>query len=100
MARSQETEKPGAWPAFAERFGLGDWWRSLASDEGSMRVEELREGDTIIVRAELPGVDQAGWKRLKFGRPGTSSMRKRTRLSNSARAAGPPAASRSSLRRC
>jgi HSP20 family protein len=33
------------------RFFEGDW------DASSLRVEEFRDGDTMVVRAELPGVD-------------------------------------------
>jgi HSP20 family protein len=34
------------------RFFEGDW-----EGRGWLRVEELREGDTMVIRAELPGID-------------------------------------------
>ena len=39
------------WPDLFRRFVDTDW------DAGWLRVEELREGDELIVRAELPGID-------------------------------------------
>ncbi len=44
------------WPM----FGLPERWRRFfdADDmEGWMRVEEFHDGDTLVVRAELPGID-------------------------------------------
>jgi HSP20 family protein len=44
------------WPM----FGLPERWRrffDVDEMEGWMRVEEFREGDTLVVRAELPGID-------------------------------------------
>lgn len=38
---------PRAWP---------DLWRSM-TDEGLLRVEEFTEGDALVVRAEMPGID-------------------------------------------
>jgi HSP20 family protein len=46
-----------------ERFGLDvpEIWRRMFENDleagGWLRVEELREGDAYIVRAELPGID-------------------------------------------
>lgn len=42
---------------FPRRFF--DWpepWRDLLAEEG-MRVEEFQEGDTLVVRVEMPGLD-------------------------------------------
>jgi HSP20 family protein len=44
------------WPT----FGLPERWRrffDVDDMEGWMRVEEFRDGDTLVVRAELPGID-------------------------------------------
>jgi HSP20 family protein len=53
------------WPEWMERFlsarspsrwldlpGFGEW-----VERAAMRVEEYREDDTLVVRAELPGID-------------------------------------------
>jgi HSP20 family protein len=46
-----------------ERFGLDvpDIWRRMFENDlesgGWLRVEEFRDGDEFVVRAELPGVD-------------------------------------------
>jgi HSP20 family protein len=46
-----------------ERFGLDvpEIWRRMFENDleagGWLRVEELRDGDTFVVRAELPGID-------------------------------------------
>jgi HSP20 family protein len=43
-----------------ERFELPDLWRRLFEPELSgpwMRVEEFVDGDALVVRAELPGLD-------------------------------------------
>jgi HSP20 family protein len=44
--------------------GLFDWpvrsmemWRHLLQDEDTIKVEEFIDGDQLVVRAELPGVD-------------------------------------------
>jgi len=39
------------WPDMFRRFFDVDW------DAGWLRVEEFRDGDTMVVRAELPGID-------------------------------------------
>ncbi len=44
------------WPA----FGWPERWRRLFDVEGAegwLRVEEFHEGDTLVVRAELPDID-------------------------------------------
>jgi len=44
------------WPA----FGFPDRWRRLLDFEGDeawIRTEEFHDGDTLVVRAELPGSD-------------------------------------------
>ncbi len=44
------------WPM----FGLPERWRrffDVDDVEGWMRVEEFHDGDTLVVRAELPGLD-------------------------------------------
>lgn len=42
-------------------FDLPDLWRRFVNvdlpTEGWLRVEEIREGDDMVVRAELPGID-------------------------------------------
>ena len=38
-------------PEQVRRFMEGEW------DTGWLRVEEFREGETLVVRAELPGID-------------------------------------------
>ncbi len=43
-----------------ERFELPDLFRRLVDadwDSGWLRVEEYREGDDLVVRADLPGID-------------------------------------------
>lgn len=43
-----------------ERFELPDLWRRFFEPEfmgGWMRVEEFVDGDALVVRAELPGLD-------------------------------------------
>jgi HSP20 family protein len=44
------------WPS----FGFPERWRRLLDFEGDeawIKTEEYHEGDTLIVRAELPGID-------------------------------------------
>ena len=46
------------WPEFGRRFE--DWWSERMLDvlgEGGLRVEEFIEDDTVVIRAELPGID-------------------------------------------
>lgn len=42
-----------------EPFGLSRWFDEPfgAMREGWMRIEEKREGDSLVIRAELPGID-------------------------------------------
>jgi HSP20 family protein len=41
----------GDWPELFRRFFDTDW------DAGWLRVEEFRDGDDLVVRADLPGID-------------------------------------------
>ena len=46
------------WPEFGRRFE--DWWSERMLDmlgEGGLRVEEFVEDGTVVIRAELPGID-------------------------------------------
>ena len=43
-------EWPPRWPAVRR-------WMDLFEDDGVIRVEEVLAGDTLVIRAELPGVD-------------------------------------------
>ena len=46
------------WPFGTRRlFGWPELWGDLGGDEDAMRVEEFRDGDTMVVRAEMPGID-------------------------------------------
>ena len=47
LVRRERTE----WPDLFRRFFDADW------DAGWLRVEEFRDGDEVVVRAELPGID-------------------------------------------
>jgi HSP20 family protein len=47
IARRDRFELPDS----VRRFFEGDW------DAAAMRVEEYREGNTLVVKAEMPGVD-------------------------------------------
>ncbi|HZU78812.1 MAG TPA: Hsp20/alpha crystallin family protein [Acidimicrobiales bacterium] len=43
-----------------ERFEFPDLWRRFFEPDmlaGWMRVEEFTDGDTMVIRAELPGID-------------------------------------------
>lgn len=40
---------------WATRLGFPDLWQALSGPE--MRVEEFRDDDSMVVRADLPGVD-------------------------------------------
>ena len=64
----QEVERRREWPDWPDVFGrwFSDWprWPSLRSVvestlEGAepMRIEETVEGDQLVIRAELPGID-------------------------------------------
>jgi HSP20 family protein len=67
------------WPFGTRRlFGWPELWGDLGSDEDAMRVEEFRDGDTMVVRAEMPGIDPEkdveitvddGTLRVKAGAP-------------------------------
>ncbi|HUI04407.1 MAG TPA: Hsp20/alpha crystallin family protein [Acidimicrobiales bacterium] len=43
-------EWPPLWPTVRR-------WMDLFEEDGIIRVEEVMEGDTLVIRAELPGVD-------------------------------------------
>lgn len=63
MARERPTPATRSeWPDWPDLFGR--WWRRDfpelwrgALEESQFRVEEFTEGDTHVIRAELPGVD-------------------------------------------
>ncbi len=46
------------WPDFfgARMLGMPSAWKDLFDDD-EMKVEEFRDGDTLVVRAEMPGID-------------------------------------------
>lgn len=44
------------WPSWFGRLGLPESWQQFLDAE-TIRVEEFREGDMTVVRAELPGID-------------------------------------------
>jgi HSP20 family protein len=46
------------WPDLfgARMFDVPATWKDLFGDS-DMKVEEFREGDTLVVRAEMPGID-------------------------------------------
>jgi HSP20 family protein len=54
MALVHRDRHVAEWPSFGwpERFR-----RTLELQEGWLRTEEFHDGDTLVVRAELPGVD-------------------------------------------
>lgn len=43
------------WPSWFTRLGFPEMWNPFG--EQHMKVEEYREDGTLVVRAELPGVD-------------------------------------------
>ncbi len=46
------------WPDWfgGRMFDLPDTWKDLF-DDSDMKVEEFRDGDELVVRAEMPGID-------------------------------------------
>jgi HSP20 family protein len=68
-AESEGADEPVSRPSLIEpRSWLSDWaehwppmfsrrFPDLLSEANTIRVEERREGDTLVIRAELPGVD-------------------------------------------
>jgi HSP20 family protein len=46
------------WPDFfgARMLDMPSAWKDLF-DDSEMKVEEFRDGDTLVVRAEMPGID-------------------------------------------
>lgn len=56
MRRSERL--PLAWPEWFGRFPVPqDLFEGLDVTEPAMRLEEKVEGDTLVVRAEMPGID-------------------------------------------
>ena len=48
-------ERTGDWPG---RFRWPEmWWPRMFSDEDYLRVEEFTDDGTLVVRAEMPGID-------------------------------------------
>lgn len=51
--------EPIEWPDWFGRR-MDDWWPELRMEpllKGGVRVEEYREDETLVIRAELPGID-------------------------------------------
>ncbi len=44
------------WPNWFGRLGFPESWQQFLDAE-TIRVEEFREGDMMVIRAELPGID-------------------------------------------
>lgn len=46
------------WPDWfgGRMFDMSEPWKDLF-DDSDMKVEEFRDGDTLVVRAEMPGID-------------------------------------------
>ncbi|MEK7426163.1 MAG: Hsp20/alpha crystallin family protein [Actinomycetota bacterium] len=44
------------WPSWFGRLGFPESWQQFLDSE-TIKVEEFKEGDLIVVRAELPGID-------------------------------------------
>ncbi len=44
------------WPSWFGRLGFPESWQQFLDAE-TIRVEEFRDGDLVVVRAELPGID-------------------------------------------
>jgi HSP20 family protein len=73
MSKHEKSEAAASTPArrSSDRPGLGDWWpgdwpgfalwsdlrRSLGDPHEVMKVEEFTDGDQLVVRAEMPGID-------------------------------------------
>jgi HSP20 family protein len=67
MAESSIARRSEWWPGrrFADLFdwpGLTGWFdwptfTTLREGDSMLRIEETREGDTLVVRAEMPGID-------------------------------------------
>jgi HSP20 family protein len=56
MKRTPRTEM--VWPSWFSNGPLADWtgWQMLTGEHG-IKVEEITEGDHLVIRAELPGID-------------------------------------------
>lgn len=66
MALTRSTPEQGPWPTrwfqqWLDRSGRPAWpdWSDLwpAGGGGQFKIEEYREGDELVIKAELPGVD-------------------------------------------
>lgn len=55
-APSEAVAPVEAWPAVTWP-SLSRWFDTAFSGGDTMKVEEFREGDALVVRAELPGID-------------------------------------------
>ena len=59
------TERSGPARAWSDRFDPASWFgselrdllRGLDRGEGAIRIEERRDGDDLVIRAEMPGID-------------------------------------------
>jgi HSP20 family protein len=60
MALMRQSRSELDWPQWFPTRPWFDWpesWRGLFEDEDALRVEEFQEGDTLVVRAEMPGIN-------------------------------------------
>jgi HSP20 family protein len=46
----------GMWPAWMTRLGVPDVWEAFGGGH-ELKVEEFRDNGSMVVRAELPGID-------------------------------------------
>lgn len=44
------------WPSWFGRLGIPESWQQFLDAE-AIKVEEYRDGDEVVIRAEIPGVD-------------------------------------------
>jgi len=56
MSKNKISPVAEQWPAFLRTLGLPESWQQFLDAE-TIRVEQFRDGDTLVVRAELPGID-------------------------------------------
>ena len=59
MALMRRARSEMDWPEWFPRrwFDWPESWRELVEGDDALRVEEFQEGDTLVVRAEMPGID-------------------------------------------
>jgi HSP20 family protein len=60
MSLLRRTRSELDWPEWSPARRLLDrpeFWRGLWEAEDALRVEEFQDGDTLVVRAEMPGID-------------------------------------------